>query len=60
MSREDENYLFVKSQYNGICATCMKYSHKSKDCSHREGVNVPKIITVTNLDMSINTFGIRR
>ena len=41
-SREDENYFNLKSQYKGTCVTCREYGHKSKDCSHREGVNVPK------------------
>ena len=42
MSREGENYLYVKSQYKGTCATFKKYGHKSKDCSHIEGTNSPK------------------
>ena len=41
MSREDKNHLYVKSQYKGTCATCRKCRNKSKDCSHREGANVP-------------------
>ena len=39
---EDENYLNVKPQYKGTCVTGRKYGHKSKDCSYREGANVPK------------------
>ena len=40
--REDENYFNVKYQYKGTCVTCREYGHKSRDCSNREGANVPK------------------
>ena len=42
MLAEDENDLNVKYKYKGTCVTCRKYTHKSKDCSHREGANLPK------------------
>ena len=42
MSREDENYLQVKSQYMGAFETCRKYGYKSKDSSHIVGANAPK------------------
>ena len=41
MSGEDENYLYIKYQYKGTCADYRTYRHKSKDCLHREGANVP-------------------
>ena len=31
-----------KTQYWGNCTACGRYSHKYKDCWHREGENVPK------------------
>ena len=41
MSIEDENCLYVISQYKETCATCRKYGHKSKDWSYREGAKAP-------------------
>ena len=29
-SIEDENFLYVKSQYRSTCTTCRKYGHKGK------------------------------
>ena len=41
-SREDEEYLYVKSQYKGTSTTCRKYGHKGKYFGHKEGANLPK------------------
>ena len=42
MSREDGEYLYIKSQQKGTCTTWGRYRHKSKDFWQREITNVPK------------------
>ena len=37
-SREDERFLYVKSQFMGACKTCGKYGHKGKYFWNKEGV----------------------
>ena len=40
--KEDGKYLYIKNQYKGTRMTWGKDGHKSEDCFHKEGENVPK------------------
>ena len=59
MPREDENYLYVKSQYKGTCATAENIGTSQRTARIDKVRMYQNLITVKNLDMSIKTFGSR-